>query len=719
MKNLMQKMYSLFLLEVYIDIEKVEKIINIKEKLIHLLQSAVGSGSYELYKKYSAGIHNLPPINIRDLLEFKNKRKPIDINEVEPIEEILKRFGSGSMSHGALSAEAHETLAMGMNRIKGASCSGEGGEDAKRFKTLPNGDSANSRVKQIASARFGVTVDYLNNANEIEIKIAQGAKPGEGGQLPGFKVTEEIARLRHSTPGVTLISPPPHHDIYSIEDLAQLIYDLKQINPGARVGVKLVASTGIGTIAAGVAKAKADIILISGHSGGTGASPQTSIKYAGIPWEMGLTEANQILTLNNLRHNVTLRTDGGLKTGRDIVMAAMMGAEEYGMGTSSLVAMGCIMVRQCHSNTCPVGVCSQDEALREKFTGTPEKVVNLFKFAATEVREILASLGFKSINEIIGRTDLLTQINKGASNLDDLDLNPLLVQADPGENLRYCKDKHINEVPDTLDEKIWSEIKDKIKTDSENKFNYEIENTSRSVGTRLSHHIYKKFGNNKLEENTVNIKLEGSAGQSLGAFLTKGIKLIVEGDCNDYVGKGLSGGTIVVYPSPKSSLVSNENTIIGNTVLYGATSGKLFASGQAGERFAVRNSGSFSIVEGCGAHGCEYMTGGTAIILGEVGDNFGAGMTGGMAFVYDNNNTFENFVNPTSIVWQEVETDYWKKFLKESLNTFVKETNSKIAQKILNDFDNELKQFKQICPIEMLDKLDNPISLRSHTKKAS
>ena len=362
-------------------------------KLIHLLQSAVGNGSYELYKKYSAGIHNLPPINIRDLLEFKKQIKPIDIKEVEPIEEILKRFGSGSMSHGALSAEAHETLAMGMNRIKGASCSGEGGEDAKRFKILPNGDSANSRVKQIASARFGVTVDYLNNANEIEIKIAQGAKPGEGGQLPGFKVTKEIARLRHSTPGVTLISPPPHHDIYSIEDLAQLIYDLKQINPGARVGVKLVASTGIGTIAKrGVAKAKADIILISGHSGGTGASPQTSIKYAGIPWEMGLTEANQILTLNNLRHNVTLRTDGGLKTGRDIVMAAMMGAEEYGMGTSSLVAMGCIMVRQCHSNTCPVGVCSQDEALREKFTGTPEKVVNLFKFVATEVREILASL---------------------------------------------------------------------------------------------------------------------------------------------------------------------------------------------------------------------------------------------------------------------------------------------------------------------------------------
>ena len=687
-------------------------------RLIHLLQSAVGNGSYEQYKRYSAGIHNLPPINIRDLIEFKAPKKKLSIDEVEPIEEILKRFGSGSMSHGALSAEAHETLATGMNRIKGASSSGEGGEDEKRFKISPNGDSANSRVKQIASARFGVTVDYLNNANEIEIKIAQGAKPGEGGQLPGFKVTEEIARLRHSTPGVTLISPPPHHDIYSIEDLAQLIYDLKQINPNARVGVKLVASTGIGTIAAGVAKAKADIILISGHSGGTGASPQTSIKYAGIPWEMGLTEANQILTLNNLRHNVTLRTDGGLKTGRDVVIAAMMGAEEYGMGTSSLVAMGCIMVRQCHSNTCPVGVCSQDASLREKFTGTPEKVVNLFKFVATEVREILASLGFKSINEIIGRTDLLTQVNKGASNLDDLDLNPLLVQADPGENLRYCKDKHINKVPETLDEKIWSDIKNVINPAERNNFEYEIENTSRSVGTRLSHHIYKKYGNGKLNDDTINIKLNGSAGQSLGAFLTKGISLTVHGDCNDYVGKGLSGGKIVVKTSQKSKLISYQNTIIGNTVLYGATSGKLFASGQAGERFAVRNSGSFAIIEGCGAHGCEYMTGGTAIILGAVGDNFGAGMTGGMAFVYDEKNEFENFANPTSIVWQKVETDYWKKFLKKNILEFKNLTDSKKAQKLLDNFDIELKNFKQICPIEMLDKLENPISLKPHIKKA-
>ena len=688
-------------------------------KLIHLLQTAVGSGSYDLYKKYSAGINSLPPINLRDLLEFKKTGKSIEIEKVEPVENILKRFGSGSMSHGALSAEAHETLAKGMNRIKGASCSGEGGEDAKRFKILPNGDSANSRVKQIASARFGVTVDYLNNANEIEIKIAQGAKPGEGGQLPGFKVTEEIARLRHSTPGVTLISPPPHHDIYSIEDLAQLIYDLKQINPGARVGVKLVASTGIGTIAAGVAKAKADIILISGHSGGTGASPQTSIKYAGIPWEMGLTEANQVLTLNNLRHNVTLRTDGGLKTGRDVVIAAMMGAEEYGMGTSSLVAMGCIMVRQCHSNTCPVGVCSQDESLREKFTGTPEKVVNLFKFVAKEVREILASLGFKSINEIIGRTDLLSQVNKGASNLDDLDLNPLLVQTDPGENLRYCKDNHINKVPETLDDQIWSDIKDKIKISEKNNFDYEIKNTFRSVGTRLSHYIYKKFGNEKLNHDTIRIKLNGSAGQSLGAFLTKGISLIVEGDCNDYVGKGLSGGSIIVKPSINSKLISHENTIIGNTVLYGATSGKLFAAGQAGERFAVRNSGGLAIVEGCGAHGCEYMTGGTAIILGQVGDNFGAGMTGGMAFIFDEKNNFKNYANPGSIIWQPIETEYWKKYLKELLIEFQKETKSKTAKRILDNFDRNIDNFIQVCPIEMLDKLKNPLSLKAINFKSA
>ena len=688
-------------------------------KLIHTLQHAVTTGSYETFKKYTNGINNMSPINLRDLLDFKKTQNPIDIKEVEPIENLTKRFGSGSMSHGALSAEAHETLAIGMNRVKGASCSGEGGEDEARFKIQRNGDSANSRVKQVASARFGVTIDYLNNCNEIEIKIAQGAKPGEGGQLPGFKVTKEIARLRHSTPGVTLISPPPHHDIYSIEDLAQLIYDLKQINPKARIGVKLVAATGIGTIAAGVAKAKADVILISGHSGGTGASPQTSVKYAGIPWEMGLTEANQILTLNNLRHKVTLRTDGGIKTGRDVVIAAMMGAEEFGMGTSSLIAMGCIMVRQCHSNTCPVGVCSQDEELRKKFTGTPEKVVNFFRFVAEEVREILADLGFKNLNEIIGRTDLLKQVSRGSSNLDDLDLNPLLVKTDPGENTRYCEKRDINSVPDTLDEKIWTDIKDKIGKDKITECEYDVENTHRAVGTRLSHYVYKKFGNNALKENRIIVKLNGSAGQSLGAFLAKGIKLIVNGDSNDYVGKGLSGGSIIVKPIKESKLISNHNAIIGNTVLYGATNGKLFASGKAGERFAVRNSGGVAVVEGCGSNGCEYMTGGSVVILGDVGDNFAAGMTGGMAFIYDPEKKFENYVNPQSVIWQEVETDYWKKYLKDLVLEFSNETNSKISKNIITNYEVELKNFVQVCPVEMLDKLDHPISLNQFKSKSA
>ena len=687
-------------------------------KLIHLLQTAVGQGSYEIYKKYTKGIYNLNPISLRDLVDFKSKN-PIDISNVEPASNILKRFGSGSMSHGALSKEAHETLAVGMNRIKGASCSGEGGEDEKRFKIMENGDSANSRVKQIASARFGVTINYLNNCNEIEIKIAQGAKPGEGGQLPGFKVTDEIARLRHSTPGVTLISPPPHHDIYSIEDLAQLIYDLKQINPKARVGVKLVASSGIGTIAAGVAKAKADIILISGHSGGTGATPQTSVKYVGVPWEMGLTEANQVLTLNNLRHQVTLRTDGGIKTGRDVVIAAMMGAEEFGVATTALVAMGCIMVRQCHSNTCPVGVCTQDDKLREKFTGTPEKVVNLFTFIAEEVREILADLGFKSLNEVIGRTDLLRQVSKGSPNLDDLDLNPLFVQADPGKNKRYCEKPEINSVPDTLDQKLWPEIEDKI--DKKEKINqeFEIQNTDRAVGTRISYHLYKKFGNNKLDENSIELNFKGSAGQSFGAFAIKGLKLILKGDANDYVAKGLSGGTIVIKLQDESNLVSNENTIIGNTVLYGATSGKLLAAGQAGERFAVRNSGATAVVEGCDSNGCEYMTGGNIIILGDIGDNFGAGMTGGMAFIYDPENQFDKKVNPESVVWQTPETKFWIEHLRKLIQEHAIETNSTISKKIIENFENEINNFVQVCPKEMLDKLENPISNKKLVGKAS
>ncbi len=687
-------------------------------KLIHLIQTAVTKNSYDIYKKYVDGIYNLKPINLRDLIDFKVK-KSISIDEVESVPSIMKRFGSGSMSHGALSKEAHETLAIGMNRIRGASCSGEGGEDEKRFKVKENGDSANSRVKQIASARFGVTTNYLNNCNEIEIKIAQGAKPGEGGQLPGFKVTDEIARLRHSTPGVTLISPPPHHDIYSIEDLAQLIYDLKQINPKARIGVKLVASSGIGTIAAGVAKAKADIILIAGHCGGTGATPQTSVKYVGIPWEMGLTEANQVLTLNNLRHQVTLKTDGGIKTGRDVVIAAMMGAEEYGVATTALIAMGCIMVRQCHSNTCPVGVCTQDKKLREKFTGTPDKIVNLFTFIAQEVREILAQLGFNNLNEIIGRTNLLKQVSKGSSNLDDLDLNPLFVQADSGSNKKYCENVIINSVPDTLDQKIWPEIEQLIEKNEIIEKEFKIKNTHRAVGTRISYHLYNKFGNNMLKENSISLKFNGSAGQSFGAFGVKGLKLSLKGDANDYVGKGLSGGTIVVKLRDESNLISNENTIIGNTVLYGATSGYLYAAGQAGERFAVRNSGATAVIEGCDSNGCEYMTGGSVLILGEVGDNFAAGMTGGMAFVYDVNNNFEKKVNPESVVWQKPETEFWIKFLKDLILNHVRETNSSFANKLLNNFENEIINFFQVCPKEMIDKLDNPLTLNKTLGVAS
>ncbi len=453
---------------------------------MHMLQTAVATDNYDLYKKYSKIINEQYPINLRDLLDFNKIKKSISIEEVESVTDIRKRFGSGSMSLGALSKEAHETLAVAMNRIGGASCSGEGGEDAKRATQKENGDNANSRVKQIASARFGVTAEYLNNCDEIEIKISQGAKPGEGGQLPGFKVTAEIAILRHSTPGVTLISPPPHHDIYSIEDLSQLIYDLKQINPKAKIGVKLVSSTGIGTIAAGVAKAKADVILISGHSGGTGASPQTSIKYAGLPWEIGLAETNQVLTLNGLRHEVILRTDGGIKTGRDVVMAAMLGADDFGIATTSLIAMGCIMVRQCHSNTCPVGICTQDEELRKKFTGTPEKVVNLFTFIAEEVREILAGLGFKSLNEIVGRSDLLRQVNRGSESLDDLDLNPILVQADPGENPRYCIKRERKDVPDSLDKQIIKDSLNLLRSGQKIQLSYAVKNTHRSVGTRLS-----------------------------------------------------------------------------------------------------------------------------------------------------------------------------------------------------------------------------------------
>ena len=677
--------------------------------LIHTLQSACDTGNYETYKAFSRGMIADRPVSLRDLLRWHSDRPAVSVDEVESVNAIRKRFVTPGMSLGALSPEAHGVLNIAMNRIGARSVSGEGGEVPERYKPMANGDNPNSAVKQVASGRFGVTAEYLNQCREIEIKVAQGAKPGEGGQLPGFKVTELIARLRHATPGVTLISPPPHHDIYSIEDLAQLIYDLKQINPDARVCVKLVSATGIGAIAAGVAKAKADIILIAGHVGGTGASPQSSIKHAGGPWEMGLSEANQVLTLNNLRHRVTLRADGGMRTGRDIVIAAMLGAEEFGIGTASLIAMGCIMVRQCHSNTCPVGVCSQDERLRAKFTGSPEKVINLFSFIAEEVREILASLGFRSLNEIVGRTDLLFQVSRGAEHLDDLDLNPLLVRADPGQNAPYCTVEGRTEVPDTLDADIVKDAGPLLERGEKMQLTYTVRNTQRGIGARISSHIVRKFGMTGLAPGHLTLELKGSAGQSLGAFAVQGVKVVLTGESNDYVGKGLSGATLVVRPSPHL-VQPSANAILGNTVLYGATSGRLFAAGRAGERFAVRNSGAVSVIEGAGANACEYMTGGVVVVLGSVDANFGAGMTGGMAFVYDPSGAFEDKLNPENVVSVPVASEHWNTVLRDLVAEHHRETGSSLADEILRDWDAARAHFRQVCPKEMLNRLAHPLA---------
>ena len=679
-----------------------------------MMQAACNKASYDIWQQYSKRMQANPPIHLRDLLAIKPLGKAIPLEEVESITSIRKRFVTPGMSLGALSPEAHKTLNVAMNRIGAKSDSGEGGEDPAHFHPEPNGDNPSAKIKQVASGRFGVTAEYLNQCEELEIKVAQGAKPGEGGQLPGMKVTDLIARLRHSTKGVTLISPPPHHDIYSIEDLAQLIYDLKQINPRCKVTVKLVAASGVGTIAAGVAKAEADVILISGHNGGTGASPATSIKFAGLPWEMGLTEAHQVLAMNNLRDRITLRTDGGLRTGRDIVMAAMMGAEEYGIGTAALIAMGCIMVRQCQSNTCPVGVCTQDESLRAKFTGNADKVVNLITFYAQEVREILASIGARSMDEIIGRADLLSQVSRGADNLDDLDLNPLLITVDGAHKIKYNRDRERNAVPDTLDAEIVRDAARFLNDGEKMQLSYAVMNTHRTVGTRTSSHIVRNFGmRNSLQPDHLTVKLTGSAGQSLGAFAAPGLKIEVSGDANDYVGKGLSGGTIVVRPPMISPLIASENTIIGNTVLYGATDGYLFAAGRAGERFAVRNSGAKVVVEGCGSNGCEYMTGGVAVILGSIGANFGAGMTGGMAYLYDPESLHEDLLNMESLVTCPVTVAHWEDQLKGLIERHHTETGSQKASEILRNWDDEKANFVQVCPKEMLNKIAHPISLEA------
>jgi glutamate synthase (NADPH/NADH) large chain len=670
---------------------------------IHTLQHALETRSYTRYKKFSNYVHSQTPTTIRDLLDFNHPNPPIEISHIESLGSIRRRLVTPGVSLGALSLPAHETLAIAMNRIGCRSDSGEGGEDSKRYTLRESGDNPCSAIKQIASGRFGVTAEYLNHCDEIEIKIAQGAKPGEGGQLPGLKVSEMIAKLRHSTPGVTLISPPPHHDIYSIEDLAQLIYDLKQINPRAEVCVKLVARAGIGTVAAGVAKAHADVILISGHSGGTGASPQSSIKYAGIPWEIGLAEVHQVLCLNQQRERVKLRTDGGLKTGRDVVIAAILGAEEFGIGTASLIAMGCLMVRQCHSNTCPVGVCTQNPKLIEKFTGTPEKVINLFTFIAHEIQEILAELGVKSLNDIIGRTEFLKQVHRGAEYLDGLDLNPLLVKAVAGReehNNLHCTRTTRNPVLDTLDSTIEKDIQPFFSRGQKMSLEYTICNTDRSVGTRLSSRIVNL--KHTLNNNHISIRFIGSAGQSFGAFGARGLRLEITGDANDYVGKGLSGAHIIIAPPLSDRKPTPDNAIAGNTILYGATSGSLFAAGYVGERFAVRNSGAIGVVEGCGDNGCEYMTGGTVLILGKIGTNFAAGMTGGQAFVYDPQQQLPSRLNGEFVqAYPLVKNSAHAQLFFDLVAQHFKETSSAHAQDILKHKNSVINAVWHIVPNEM------------------
>jgi glutamate synthase domain-containing protein 2/glutamate synthase domain-containing protein 1/glutamate synthase domain-containing protein 3 len=666
------------------------------------IKGADKANKWEDYEKYVAAVEKSAPVALRQCLELK-KGTPIPIEEVEPVEDIRRRFTTAGMSLGALSPEAHETLAIAMNRIGGKSNSGEGGEDRARFTPMENGDSKNSRIKQVASGRFGVTAEYLASATEIEIKMAQGSKPGEGGQIPGHKVSGVIAKLRRSTPGVTLISPPPHHDIYSIEDLAQLIHDLKQVNPRAKVCVKLVAEAGVGTIAAGVAKAFADIVLISGHDGGTGASPLSSVKNAGGPWELGLAEAHQVLLLNGLRNRVTLRTDGGMKTGLDILIAAMLGAEEFNFGTAALIATGCVYVRKCHLNTCPVGVTSQDEKFRAKYKGTPENVVLFFNAVAEEVRRYLAQVGARSLNDIVGRADFLVQRqipDHPKANLLDLSrllAMPKLDDVTPRFHTWERNDK-LEDRP--LDEVILQDAKSCLQTKRALSLKYKVKNTNRSVGTMLSGEIAYRFGDDGLPDGTLELNLSGSAGQSLGAFLVKGVRIRLTGESNDYVGKGMSGGEIILVPPPNSKFDPAVNSICGNTVLYGATGGSLFARGCVGERFAVRNSGATAVVEGVGDHGCEYMTNGCIVVLGMTGKNFAAGMSGGMAFVLDREGDFEQRCNRAMVNLSRLEAADEIKTLRGIINRHLEATESERAKEVLDNWTKYEPLFWKVAPIK-------------------
>ncbi len=684
---------------------------------IHALQTACRTGDYKLFKRYSELVNRQGkhPVTLRGLMDFRPLAKSVPLEEVEPIEVILARFKTGAMSYGSISQEAHEALAIAMNRVGGKSNTGEGGESPARYEPLPGGDSKNSAIKQVASGRFGVTSQYLVKARELQIKIAQGAKPGEGGQLPGPKVYPWIAKVRYATPGVGLISPPPHHDIYSIEDLAQLIHDLKNANPEARISVKLVAEAGVGTIAAGVAKAHADVILIAGHDGGTGASPLTSIQHAGIPWELGLAETHQVLVLNNLRSRVVLETDGQLKTGRDVVIAALLGAEEFGFATAPLIALGCIMMRVCHLNTCPVGVATQDPQLRKEFRGDPAHVVNFMRFIAMEVRELMAQLGYRSFYKMVGRSERL-EMRRAVdhSKARKLDFSRILfkptVPKDVKRTYRIPQEHGLEEALDatTLVPLCRPALENRTPVTA----TLPIRNGNRVVGTMLGSEITRRWGAEGLPEDTIRLRFQGSAGQSFGAFIPRGLTLLLEGDANDYVGKGLSGGKIVVVPPAGSTFVPEENIVIGNVAFYGATSGEAYIRGEAGERFCVRNSGVRAVVEAIGDHGCEYMTGGQVVVLGRTGRNFGAGMSGGVAWVLDEKGDFASRCNTELVGLGPVEEVAEAGILQELVRRHAAYTQSSVARRILEGWDTWLPKFVRVLPHDYRRVLESQARMR-------
>jgi glutamate synthase domain-containing protein 2/glutamate synthase domain-containing protein 3 len=683
---------------------------------IALLQHATRSGNFQVFKQYSKAVneHSRQIANIRGLLKFK-AGKPIPIEEVEPVSEIVKRFATGAMSYGSISKEAHETLAIAMNRLGGFSNTGEGGEDAVRFKKDPNGDWRRSRIKQVAQGRFGVTIEYLVNADQLQIKMAQGAKPGEGGQLPGHKVSKEIAATRHTTPGVQLISPPPHHDIYSIEDLAQLIHDLKNSNPKAMISVKLVSEIGVGTVAAGVAKGKSDHVLISGFEGGTGASPQTSIKHAGLPMELGIAETQQVLVMNDLRGRIRVQTDGQLKTGRDVVIAAMLGADEFGFSTTALITVGCILLRKCHLNTCSVGVATQDPLLRKKFDGDPSYVVNFFTFIAEEVRQIMAEMGFRKFEDMVGRVDMLdTKETIEHWKAKGVDLTNILHRPDvpKGVSIRHTSVQD-HGLEKALDNALIAQCAQAIEGQKQVKIELPIRNINRTVGTMLSSEVARKYGLAGLPEDTIQIKFLGSAGQSFGAFLARGISLTLEGEANDYVGKGLSGGRIVVYPPKNTTFIPENNMIAGNVVLYGAILGEAYFRGLAGERFAVRNSGASTVVEGVGDNGCEYMTGGRVVIIGPTGRNFAAGMSGGISYVWDREGLLKKNCNPGMVDLFAVSEQKDILELKGLIEKHLKYTQSSVAQGILNDWDRQLGLFVKVYPRDYRRVLEEAESIKN------